>query len=381
MEQVLVISNDTYAAKPTGTITGIGEVDQLSLGAVALFEEDNTLIAKGATPASKLIKVAVGTATGTRIVEVPRASVNTYFGKYLAPQAKVSYFGNFLVKAASLFTAEFPTYAINAFPVVASLTGTESAILRITNLRKRFTRKRDSEVVYQVDAVAGMSSDWLYQALIDKINADADRVVDVTAVSDGGHIVGIKAAGIFVERTIAQDGQGDHTIVGGGLLQSCFEVSQGQSFDTAATPSTTDVALNAHIGSRIVRLTKTSTAFTINSTIKNFFAGVGTVADIIRREFSASPYKGNDTTDKAFLNLYNVPTSTVAGATYNVVTITYAAPQRNPNPISIANDSLKLTLAISTSASTNVLAYSTAPTYSTEGVPSASTVGATIAAL
>lgn len=276
MKNIIIGRNIAYAARiGGGTITGINQINQLDLGALAVFTETNQLLTAAnvvATVADKKnVYVAVGSGSATIGASLsqmlPRFGTNYVKKAYIAPVALRKFIGN-----------DGANGSLNLPTLVAG----DEVFIKIIDTTSGFLYSGIDIDTYSDVVRTGDTGQTIITRLIAMINAHPNRIVNATIVGAG---VGIQLDTIEIGTTFSIS-------LDGILINSTVEEPEA-------------VAPNV-VG---------------NSVTINY--GEGTSAQVAAIEDNWSSYNGNTARREFAAQFYNKPTMVISGATYDQYNISY----------------------------------------------------------
>lgn len=259
MKELLVVTNDTYAAKTGGgTITADTFAD-LATGAIAIFDESGTII-DPANPSLALtgdkVYMAVGTGAGAPWLTslIDRASLEYAVTDYQAPVAKIMWVGQDSAGNGSL---NLPN------PLVVGSTAT----VVVWNKSVRREEWNKSSLAYNYVVKAGDNAKSIVDGLVAAINGNTKSIVTAANVADLGISFTGKVAGV------------DFTLTVQNILAN--------------------------------------STLTHSNTAKHLF-GHGTYAQLKEYEVQATARRGNVNSFTYTNELWSMPSNLVIGGTYDV---------------------------------------------------------------
>lgn len=222
MKEMLVINNDTYALGSDGVITSADDMNSLLAGAVAIFDEDGSVV-DPANPSVALTGDRVYMAVGlpgeaspylTSLID--RATFEYAATPYSAPTAKIMFVGEDAAAAGDL---NLPN------PLVV---GTTATIVVWDKSKRREKVNKTSQVYNYVIKTGDVALD-IVTGLVAEINNNPKSIVTADAVGgDGGvelvgNVAGVDFAvtvqGILQYATLTNAGGNDVHSFGHGTYQ------------------------------------------------------------------------------------------------------------------------------------------------------------------
>jgi hypothetical protein len=287
MRKLIAIKDLAYA----DGITGLNDLDLLTDGALAVFDQDNNLLNITVAAPSTVSKFyfAVGTANGTHISPLIDRDSGEYTQQlYSAPVTQVSYLG-------------FDGVADGALNLPTLVEG-DIAFVRISDTSRGFVPPVDIKR-YEYVVQPGDTAAEVLTGIVDKVNNDPTSFVTAAIV---GANLGIEFTANDDYIAALQMGRGAHFEIGhDGVFLNSDVIENGVGASVAGT-----------IGS-----------------------GDGRIVAALEEEFT--PERGN--TNKIWQSQYwyNAPRMVIAGVNYDMYDITWTQLKASPIAPAFASDQLQ----------------------------------------
>ncbi len=239
MRDLIIGKSVAYASDgDASTIAGVWELDDLADGAIAIVDNEGTLIAADAASITKpYVEIYTKLGTVTKKGGFPLYVGQTTYNKlaYAAPVAAVKYVGSDQDTSAGSYSLNLP----------ATISAGDKVGISITDMSKPVhVVGRTREYIYTVvtgDLLTGQTSANIIARLVALINADPFRCVTAAAVNDGTDNDGIKL-------TAKTAGKDFNVGLMEGVLENADLVSYKEVNGVYTSGSTTAVANNSGHG-------------------------------------------------------------------------------------------------------------------------------------
>jgi len=293
------ITADAAEYPLVSAVAGVWEINKLSTGALALFNEDGSIISNDVdvTNITKnditgdVVEIVLSTTTGTPKVSIPIRRKNLIHSKvpYSAPVAAVKVLGGEVNGGASTYSLNLPS----------SISAGDYVGVDIVDLSKPVENtqrvKTYGFTAVNTDSLAGTGINNIISKLVSLINNDPNAVVTASANNDGTNNTGIKF--------IAKSAGNDFAIAKEDGVLKDANIVEYKVVDGIYTPSATTTVIANDVGH-------------------------GTYAHVAKSEKDLLPYSGRNGGHVLENELWSAKNQAVPGLTYDTYVLIFT-PKRD----------------------------------------------------